>query len=80
MLQIAEEFFGITLNVQVLCEEGAGAKNTQHKLIRYRLDFDNRRFEEARALRRSHHELKLQAVPCSFLMKLFPFGLVIGKF
>jgi guanylate cyclase len=55
-------------------------QGTRTVLVKFRLDFDNQEFVLSRMDKRTHLErLTLPAVPCSLLMRLFPFGLVFNE-
>ncbi|PSN57581.1 Soluble guanylate cyclase 89Db [Blattella germanica] len=70
---------GFTHYFMVLEEENTvpGARKV---LVKFRLDFDNREFVLSRSeKRKSIERLSLPAVPCSVLMRLFPFGIVFNE-
>ncbi|XP_049785807.1 soluble guanylate cyclase 89Db-like [Schistocerca cancellata] len=79
LYQIAQELYDIALRIAILEEQTAlsGARNVQ---VRFRIDFDNSEWMRAQASRRARLErLSLPAVPASLLMRLFPFGLLLGR-
>ncbi|XP_021937378.1 soluble guanylate cyclase 89Db-like isoform X2 [Zootermopsis nevadensis] len=79
LYQIAEELYNTQLSINVL-EETTSVTGTRKVLVRFRLNFDNQEFVLSRADKRTHLErLTLPAVPCSLLMRLFPFGLVFNE-
>jgi guanylate cyclase len=79
LYQIAEELYNTQLAIKVL-EEVTSASGTRKVLVKFRLDFDNQEFFLSRTQKRTHLErLTLPAVPCSLLMRLFPFGLVFNE-
>jgi guanylate cyclase len=79
LYQIAEELYNTQLDIKVL-EEVTSAPGTRNVLVKFRLDFDNREFVLSRTEKRTNLErLTLPAVPCSVLMRLFPFGLVFNE-
>ncbi|XP_068082929.1 soluble guanylate cyclase 89Db [Anabrus simplex] len=79
LYQIAEELYGIQLAITIL-EEGTSAPGARNVQIRFRLDFDNSEYVQARAAKTSQlSSLQLPAVSVSVLMRLFPFGFVFGS-
>ncbi|KAJ4439338.1 hypothetical protein ANN_07460 [Periplaneta americana] len=79
LYQIAEELYNTQLSIKVLDEvtSAPGARKVQ---VRFRLDFDNREFVLSRTGKHTHMErLTLPAVPCSMLMRLFPFGFAFSE-
>jgi guanylate cyclase len=79
LYQIAEELYNTELSIKVL-EEATSVPGVRKVLVRFRLDFDNREFVLSRTDKRTHLErLTLPDVPCSLLMRLFPFGLVFNE-
>lgn len=79
LYQIAEELYNTQLAIKVL-EEVTSVPGTRNVLVKFRLDFDNREFVLSRTDKRTHLErLTLPGVPCSVLMRLFPFGLVFNE-
>jgi guanylate cyclase len=79
LYQIAEEVYNTQLSIKVL-EETTSVPGARKVQVKFRLDFDNREFVLSRTDKRTHLErLTLPAVPCSVLMRLFPFGLVFNE-
>jgi Heme NO binding associated. len=78
LYQIAEEFYNTQLSIKVL-EEATTVPGARNVLVKFRLDFDNKEFILSRTNKRTNLErLTLPPVPCSILMRLFPFGLVFN--
>jgi guanylate cyclase len=79
LYQIADELYNTQLAIKVL-EEVTSAPGTRNVLVKFRLDFDNREFVLSRTEKRTlPGRLALPTVPCSVLMRLFPFGLVFNE-
>lgn len=57
----------------------AAATGTHNVLVKYRLDFDNRAYVEQHAAVQTFDRLQLPSIPIGVLLRLFPFGVVIGR-
>lgn len=88
--QIANEVYATSLKIRVLQEENtsnasasgqlaAKAAGPQNVLVKYRLDFDNNAFMDQHAAVQTFDRLKLPSIPVAVLLRLFPFGVVIGR-
>ncbi|XP_065225641.1 soluble guanylate cyclase 89Da-like isoform X2 [Planococcus citri] len=75
--QIAEELYNTLIKITVL-EEGHVESSPQKIIVRFRLDFDNRQYLATRINSQTINR-KLDPVPCSVLLKLFPFGFMANK-
>ena len=79
LYQIAEEFYNTKLTIKVL-EEATTVPDARNVLVKFRLDFDNQEYILSRSKKRTNLErLTLPPVPCSVLIRLFPFGLVFNE-
>ncbi|RZC39378.1 soluble guanylate cyclase 89Db-like [Asbolus verrucosus] len=79
LLQIAKDFYNLKLQVRVLDKacSAAGAKSTV--IVTYRLDFDNKPYMQYKAKKSSYNEfIRLSPFPCSLLLELFPFGIILN--
>lgn len=67
------------MTIKVL-EEATTVPGARNVMIKFRLDFDNQEYILSRKNKRTNLErLALPPVPCSVLMRLFPFGLVFNE-
>ena len=63
-----------------MLEESTAVPGARNVLVKFRLDFDNRDYILSRTNKQIHLErLTLPPVPCSVLMRLFPFGFVFNE-
>lgn len=90
--QIADEVYDTRLRIRVLQEENtsavsaqlmasaaAKAAGPQNVLVKYRLDFDNSAYVGQHAAVQTFDRLQLPSIPVAVLLRLFPFGVVIGR-
>lgn len=67
------------MTIKVL-EEATAVPGARNVLVKFRLDFDNKEYVLSRTHKRINLErLTLPPVPCSVLMRLFPFGFVFNE-
>ena len=63
-----------------MLEEATAVPGARNVLVKFRLDFDNQEYILSRTNKRiSLERLTLPPVPCSVLMRLFPFGFVFNE-
>lgn len=92
--QIAIEVYDTSLKIRVLQEENttnpsvpgqqaslaAQAAGPHNVLVKYRLDFDNNAFmDQYAAVQTFDNRLMLPSIPVAVLLRLFPFGVIIGR-
>lgn len=89
--QIANEVYDTKLKIRVLQEESSTATvqltaaavaagyGTKNVLVKFRLDFDNSAFCDQHAAVQTFDRLQLPPIPVGMLLRLFPFGVVIGR-
>lgn len=89
--QIAGEVYDTRLKIRVLQEENtstvpaqlqtaaAAAAGPHNVLVKYRLDFDNSAYVEQHAAVQTFDRMQLPSIPVGVLLRLFPFGVVIGR-
>ncbi|KAJ3650329.1 hypothetical protein Zmor_022024 [Zophobas morio] len=77
--QIAKDFYNLQVKVRVLDKASSAAGSKCSVIVTYRLDFDNRPYMQYKAKRTSFNEIKrFSPFPCSLLLELFPFGIIIN--
>lgn len=78
-MEVASQLYNTDLGVTILREEES-AHGIRNVLVKFRLDFNNREYVSSKHDRRRHLEhLQLPPVPCSLLLKLFPFTIFLRK-
>lgn len=80
--------YDTNLKIRVLQQENTTAISTQktvseagsqNVLVKYRLDFDNSAYVEQCVAVQTFDRLQLPSIPISVLLRLFPFGVLIGR-
>lgn len=81
--------YDTNLKIRVLQEENTSAGSAaqqavsaagpQNVLVKYRLDFDNSAFVDQHAAVQTFDRLQLPSIPVGVLLRLFPFGVIIGR-
>ncbi|KAI5748898.1 hypothetical protein M8J76_003019 [Diaphorina citri] len=75
--QIAEDLYNIKLNISVL-DKCSFQQDVKHVQVRFRLNFDNTEYI-AWTTRHSIGKCDLPNISCNFLLKLFPFGILMNQ-
>ncbi|KAI4457344.1 guanylate cyclase soluble subunit beta-2 [Holotrichia oblita] len=75
--QIAKDFFNLELKLKILDTQTSVTGRTS-TTVRFRLDFDNTLYMEAKKIKIAHSEkCDLAPVSCQLFLELFPFGVLI---
>ncbi|XP_050536349.1 soluble guanylate cyclase 89Db-like [Daktulosphaira vitifoliae] len=81
--EIANDVYHTNLKIRILQEEYTSASQMptgcQNILVKYRLEFDNSAYIDQNAAVYAFDRLQLPSIPISVLLRLFPFGVVIGR-
>lgn len=75
-IRVLQEENTTAVLAQKTASDGAGSQNV---LVKYRLDFDNSAYVEQCAAVQTFDRLQLPSIPISVLLRLFPFGVLIGR-
>ncbi|XP_076659417.1 soluble guanylate cyclase 89Da-like [Halictus rubicundus] len=78
LFQIAEDIYKIKLNIKVL-ESSNNIPGSRNVMVKFRIDFDNREYIAKDNKIKTPLVKELLPVSCTFLLRLFPFGVVINK-
>ncbi|XP_076171822.1 soluble guanylate cyclase 89Da-like [Ptiloglossa arizonensis] len=78
LFQIAKELYETDLNISVL-ESSNNIPGSRNVLVKFRIDFDNREYIAKNNKMKTPLGRELAPVSCKFLLRLFPFGVVINK-
>ncbi|XP_031838866.1 soluble guanylate cyclase 89Da-like [Nomia melanderi] len=78
LFQIAEELYKTKLNIRVL-ESSNNIPGSRNVMVKFRIDFDNREYIAKNTKMKTPLGKELAPVSCTFLLRLFPFGIVMNK-
>nr|CAI5835089.1 unnamed protein product [Callosobruchus analis] len=80
VLQIAKDFFKLTLKVRVLEKSSSATSTRNYVIVTFRLDFDNKLYMMQKVHKETFHEAK-SLTPFSYtvLLELFPFCIVLDE-
>ncbi|XP_076621621.1 soluble guanylate cyclase 89Db [Colletes latitarsis] len=78
LFHIAKELYETDLNISVL-ESSTNIPGTRSVMVKFRIDFDNREYIAKNNRMKTPLGRELAPVSCTFLLRLFPFGVVINK-
>ncbi|XP_011498155.1 PREDICTED: soluble guanylate cyclase 89Da-like [Ceratosolen solmsi marchali] len=78
LFQIAEELYETTLDIRVL-ESSNNIPGTRSVMVKFRIDFDNRKYMLKHSNMKTPVGRELPPVSCKVLLRLFPFGVVMNK-
>ncbi|XP_044258935.1 soluble guanylate cyclase 89Db-like [Tribolium madens] len=77
--QIAQDFYNLKLKVRVLEKASSAAGTKTTVIVTYRLDFDNKPYMQYNEKKTSFNKfIRLSPFPCSLVLELFPFGIIIN--
>ncbi|XP_076546019.1 soluble guanylate cyclase 89Da isoform X2 [Osmia lignaria lignaria] len=78
LFQIAKELYEIDLNIKVLGSSN-NIPGSRSVMVKFRIDFDNREYIAKNNRMKVPLSRELPPVSCTFILRLFPFGVVINK-
>ncbi|XP_076683204.1 soluble guanylate cyclase 89Db [Andrena cerasifolii] len=78
LFQIAKDIFETDLNITVL-ETSNNIPGSRSVMVKFRIDFDNREYIAKTNRMKVPLGRELAPVSCMFLLRLFPFGVVMNK-
>ncbi|XP_076284073.1 soluble guanylate cyclase 89Db-like isoform X2 [Lasioglossum baleicum] len=78
LFQIAEDIYKTKLNIRVL-ESSNNIPGSRSVMVKFRIDFDNSEYIAKDNKIKTPLVKELAPVSCTFLLRLFPFGVVINK-
>ncbi|XP_043470147.1 soluble guanylate cyclase 89Da-like [Leptopilina heterotoma] len=78
LYQIAKELYETSLDIRVL-ETSTNIPGSRSVKVTFRIDFDNREYVAKNTKMRAPIGRELSPVPCSVLLRLFPFGVVLNR-
>ncbi|CAL7940160.1 unnamed protein product [Xylocopa violacea] len=78
LFQIAKELYETDLNIRVLGSSN-NIPGSRSVMVKFRIDFDNREYVTKTNRMKTPLGRELAPVSISFLLRLFPFGVVINK-
>ncbi|KAK9758685.1 hem-NO-binding [Popillia japonica] len=80
LLQIAKDFFKLTLKVRVIETTNSASDNDNMNVVKFRLDFDNSDYVLDQLRKEAYLDRKtFSPVPISFLLELFPFSILLNR-
>ncbi|XP_070156239.1 soluble guanylate cyclase 89Db [Polyergus mexicanus] len=78
LFQIAKDLYNTELSIRVL-ETSNNIPGSRSVMIKFRIDFDNRQYIMKNNRIKATLNRELPPVSCTFLLRLFPFGIVMNK-
>ncbi|XP_066591877.1 soluble guanylate cyclase 89Da-like [Prorops nasuta] len=78
LYQIAEDLYQTSLDIRVL-ESSNNIPGSRSVMVKFRIDFDNRDYVAKNNRMKTPVKQELSPLPCTFLLRLFPFGVLMNK-
>ncbi|XP_012250694.1 soluble guanylate cyclase 89Da-like [Athalia rosae] len=78
LFQIAEDVYQTKLNITVL-ESLTTIPGSRNVLVKFRINFDNRAYIASHQKKNVPMGRQLPPIPCTILLRLFPFGVLLNK-
>ncbi|XP_024945973.1 soluble guanylate cyclase 89Db isoform X2 [Cephus cinctus] len=78
LFQIAKDLYKTTLDIRVL-ETSNNIPGSQNVMVKFRIDFDNRDYISKNTKLKAPMGAQLSPVPCTLLLRLFPFGVILNR-
>ncbi|XP_072747982.1 soluble guanylate cyclase 89Db [Anoplolepis gracilipes] len=78
LFHIAKELYNTELSIRVL-ESSNNIPGSRNVMVKFRIDFDNHQYITKNNKIKTTLNRELSPVSCTFLLRLFPFGVVMNK-